>query len=86
MGRRLAKEIHDYIKENAVNLGRLSFIAHSLGGIIVRTSLSYLAKYRDKMHLYISLSSPHLGYMYNSNRIIDAGIWVLKKWSKSKCL
>lgn len=38
------------------------------------------------MHLYISLSSPHLGYMYNSSRVIDAGMWVLKKWSKSKCL
>lgn len=79
-------EITEFIKENSLNIGRLSFIGHSLGGIIIRASLKYLMAFKDKMHLYISLSSPHLGYMYNSNRIIDAGMWVLKKWSKSKCL
>jgi hypothetical protein len=34
----------------------------------------------------MSLSSPHLGYMYNSSKLFDAGMWVLKKWRKSKCL
>lgn len=34
----------------------------------------------------MSLSSPHLGYMYNSNKLFDAGMWFLKKWRKSKCL
>jgi len=24
--------------------------------------------------------------MYNSNKLFDAGMWVLKKWRKSKCL
>ena len=34
----------------------------------------------------MSLSSPHLGYMYNSSKLFDAGMWFLKKWKKSKCL
>jgi len=38
------------------------------------------------MYTYISLSTPHLGYMYTSSTIIDAGIWILKNWRKSKCL
>lgn len=29
------------------------------------------------MYTFFSLSSPHLGYMYNSSKVIDAGIWVL---------
>ena len=27
-----------------------------------------------------------MGYMYNSNKLFDAGMWFLKKWRKSKCL
>lgn len=29
------------------------------------------------MHTFISLSSPHLGYLYNSSSLIDAGIAIL---------
>lgn len=38
------------------------------------------------MFNYMSLSSPHLGYMYNQSTIVDAGMWLLKYWRKSKCL
>lgn len=88
MGVRLAQEVMNFITEWCPNksLGRLSFIGHSMGGLIIRAALPYLENYASKMHMYISLSSPHLGYMYNSSKIIDAGMWFLKKWRKSKCL
>lgn len=35
------------------------------------------------MHLYMSLSTPHLGYVYKQSRIVDAGMWLLKKWKQS---
>ena len=38
------------------------------------------------MFTYISLSSPHLGYMYTSSKLVEAGIWILKNWKKSDCL
>ena len=38
------------------------------------------------MYNFFTLSSAHLGYMYNSSKIIDAGMWFLKTWRKSKCL
>ena len=88
MGVRLAQEVMNFITEWCPNrsLGRLSFIGHSMGGLIIRAALPYLENYASKMHMYISFSSPHLGYMYNSSKIIDAGMWFLKKWRKSKCL
>lgn len=67
-------------------MGKISFIAHSLGGLIVRAALPYLEEHADKMYNYFTLSSPHLGYMYNSSKIVDAGMWLLKTWRKSKCL
>lgn len=68
------------------SLGRISFIAHSLGGIIVRAALPHLEEHKDKFYNYFTLSSPHLGYMYNTSSIVDAGMWFLKTWRKSICL
>lgn len=81
MGVRLAQEVMNFIGEWCPNksLGRLSFIGHSMGGLIIRSALPYLEQYSSRMHLFMSFSSPHLGYMYNSSRIIDAGMWFLKK-------
>jgi hypothetical protein len=64
----------------------LTFIGHSLGGLIIRAALPYLEKFKDKMHGYLSLCSPHLGYMYKSSKIFNAGMWILKKWKKSVAL
>ena len=57
-----------------------------MGGLIVRASLPYLEEFSSRMHVFITLSTPHLGYMYNASKIIDAGIWFLQKWRKSCCL
>ncbi len=88
LGLRLAGEVINYINEwvPGKSLTRLSFIGHSLGGIIIRAALPYLDEYSSKMHLYMTLASPHLGYMYNSSKLVDAGMWFLKKWKKSKSL
>jgi len=68
-------------------LAKVSFIGHSLGGLIIRAALPHLeGELKDKFFTYVSLSSPHMGYMYNSNKLFDAGMWFLKKWRKSKCL
>ena len=57
-----------------------------MGGLIIRAALPHLEEYKDKFYTYISLSSPHLGYMYNSNTLFNAGMWFLKKWRKSVSL
>jgi hypothetical protein len=82
MGMRLSAEIKQYVSDICPGnmLGRVSFIGHSLGGLIIRAALPYLAAFQGKMHLYMSLSTPHLGYMGGSSGLIDVGLWVLKKW------
>ena len=85
MGVRLAKEVINYINEwwPGNILGKISFFGHSLGGIIIRAALPHLSEFKNKMHAFFSLSSPHLGYKYNWNKIIDAGIWLIKKLRNS---
>jgi pimeloyl-ACP methyl ester carboxylesterase len=88
MGIRLAKEVTEYIKEWELEqtLGALSFVGHSLGGVIIRAALPHLRQCKDIMKTLVTLSSPHLGYMYASNSVINAGMWVLTRLSKSRCL
>ncbi len=84
MGNRLAVEIKTFIIENFTVtkgnlLGRLSFIGHSLGGLKIRAALPKLLEYKHKFFIYISLSSPHLGYKVNTSSMVEAGIWILQK-------
>lgn len=80
--------MHQYIRESCPghNLARITFIGHSLGGLIIRAALPYLEKFKDKMHGFLTLCTPHLGYMYKCGKMFNAGMWVLKKWRKSVCL
>jgi pimeloyl-ACP methyl ester carboxylesterase len=88
MGNRLAAEVKNHIIEffPPDSLQRLSFVGHSLGGVIIRAALPRLLDLKDKFHALLTFSSPHLGYKVNTSSVIEAGIWVLQKFKNSNCL
>lgn len=88
MGDRLAKEVRKYVMEFCPGdqLGKLSFIGHSMGGLICRAAFPLLIQFKDKFHTFMTLGSPHLGYMYNSNKLFETGMWFMRKWNKSRSL
>ena len=88
MGKKLATEVKSYIKEwnNGLIFKKISFIGHSIGGVIIRAALPSLEEFKDKFWLYLSLSSPHLGYVFSDSTLIKTGMWVLKRWKGSKSL
>ena len=66
-----------------------------MGGVILRSALQYLEEYKEKFHLFMTLSSPHLGYMYNSNKLVDLGtlkfsikkgMWYLQKFEDNRSI
>lgn len=88
MGKNLAQEIIDYIntKSKMLNIAKISFIGHSLGGIVIRASLFHLRSFKNKMMTFISLSSPHLGCQINNSVLVGFGMTMLKIFKKSKVL
>jgi hypothetical protein len=60
---------------------RLSFIAHSLGGLITREAIGNecMQQYTGVLHTLVTLGSPHLGYLFNHNALVDSAMWVMKK-------
>jgi hypothetical protein len=55
-----------------------------MGGVIIRGALSRLKRYSNLFHTFMTLSSPHVGYLYNSSTLIDAGLWVINNVQKCK--
>lgn len=87
MGIRLSKEIKEFIRTySSILIDKVSFVGHSLGGLIIRASLPHLPELRDKAYSYISLACPHLGCTNNESLLIDAGMWVLCKIKQSQLL
>ncbi|PPD83299.1 hypothetical protein GOBAR_DD19769 [Gossypium barbadense] len=96
MGLRLAHEVIAYVKKKMDKASRsgdlrnikLSFVGHSIGNIIIRAALaeSIMEPYLRFLHTYVSLSGPHLGYLYSSNSLFNSGLWLLKKLKGTQCI
>lgn len=89
MGEKLAEEIVEYIDCYCLQPTKVSFIAHSLGNIIVRTALTMprlLALIKPHLYTYLSLSGPHLGTTYSDSGLVNMGMWVIQKLKKSESL
>jgi hypothetical protein len=38
------------------------------------------------LYTYVSISGPHLGYLYSSNSLFNSGLWLLKKLKGTQCI
>lgn len=86
LGGNLAEEVRKFIEDNSLNqIGSISFIGHSLGGLIIRAALPQLINLSDKFHLFLTLSTPHLGICEGS-KLIRAGIWIMNYVKKADSL
>jgi alpha-beta hydrolase superfamily lysophospholipase len=77
----LAEEVKKHLIEVKEEF-KLSFIGHSMGGLIIRSAIPRLQKYRVNFESYISICSPHLGYLYEPPSLIKMGLWVLSQIQK----
>ena len=85
MGERLAREVRGALLERAPWLaggsrgGRLSFVGHSIGSLIVRCAIKspLLRLFLGRLHCLVSLNSPHLGQMFSRSQIVTGGMWAL---------
>ncbi|PIN05706.1 hypothetical protein CDL12_21762 [Handroanthus impetiginosus] len=65
-----------------------SFVGNSIGNIILRTALTenIMEPYLRYLHTYLSVSGPHLGYLYSSNILFNGGLWLMKKLKGILCV
>lgn len=53
-----------------------------MGGLIARAALKYLQLYKSKFRTFLSLCSPHLGYLYHTSTLVKTSLWVLNQVKK----
>ncbi|CAI2381830.1 unnamed protein product [Moneuplotes crassus] len=83
----LVKEIRKFIKRNYSmdEIGQISFLCHSLGGIVSRAAIPELVEYNNFFYSFVTFGSPHLGIM-NSQKHIKVGIWLTQVFLKIDCI
>ena len=86
LGSNLSKEVKCFLRENSLaHIGNISFIGHSLGGLIIRAALPSLLDYSSKFHLFLTLSTPHLG-IQEASKLVRAGVWIMNYVKKADSL
>ena len=70
MAKDLANEIIFTVKKQP-NISQISFVAHTLGGIVARASLPFLLPFKQKMSTFLSLGTPHLGLGTNAKSLLN---------------
>lgn len=62
-------------EKNDRNQCRVSFIGHSLGSVMIRLALQNpnLSFLRNKLHLFVSLASPHIGNLFSDSQLVSTG-------------
>ncbi|XP_031492207.1 uncharacterized protein LOC116258892 isoform X2 [Nymphaea colorata] len=94
MGERLAEEVARFLKKKmearsgTYKCVKLSFVGHSIGNLILRSAITepVMEPYLKYLHTYMSISGPHLGYLYSSNTLFNSGLWLLKKLKGAHCI
>jgi len=89
MGRRLAQEVDEFVKRNCPRgrASRISFVTHSLGGVIARAAFVEPAfkPYIKYMWTFLSLAVCHTGLLFGT-ALVRGGLAILKMWNKSQAL
>eukprot|EP01062_Namystynia_karyoxenos_P028894 TRINITY_DN21810_c0_g1_i1.p1 TRINITY_DN21810_c0_g1~~TRINITY_DN21810_c0_g1_i1.p1 ORF type:complete len:1089 (+),score=230.94 TRINITY_DN21810_c0_g1_i1:91-3357(+) len=85
LGQLLAAEVHEHIRDEQIRLRRLSFVAHSMGTVVVRAALQQkvLVPYLPLLHTFASLSGPHLGVADADSVRVSGALWFLSTLQKS---
>jgi hypothetical protein len=85
LGNNLANEIVDHINTENVTVDKISFVCHSLGGIIARLAIRHekLSSFKSKFHSFTSFASPHLSLVLHSSSLVGSVLNVLQTAVKS---
>ncbi|KAI8922621.1 putative serine esterase-domain-containing protein [Entophlyctis helioformis] len=88
MASRLASEVSAFINGQKRHIKTISFVCHSLGGIIARCALRKAAfqPLIARLHTFFTLASPHLSLALHQNTIINSVMGIYQTISRSKCI
>ncbi|GMT28945.1 hypothetical protein PFISCL1PPCAC_20242 [Pristionchus fissidentatus] len=87
LGKSLLVEMDEHMCSLRSSVTRVSFIAHSLGGLIVRAAVARpdAAWLHSRLHTLLTLNTPHLGLVY-AKKTSHVGLTLVQWYKRSRCL
>ncbi|EYC03045.1 hypothetical protein Y032_0096g2914 [Ancylostoma ceylanicum] len=87
MAENLLSEVQSYVSRYSEPPMRISFVAHSLGGVIVRAAVcrDEAEWLRPRLHCLLTINSPHLGLAY-VGKGVNLGIQFMQWWKQSRSM
>ncbi|CAB3407415.1 unnamed protein product [Caenorhabditis bovis] len=90
MAHNLLCEIREFVEEYPGSVHRISFVGHSLGGVIVRSAVGVCKEVAmgwliGKLHTLLTINTPHLGLAY-VGRHVHIGMQFVKWWKRSESI
>jgi poly(3-hydroxyalkanoate) synthetase len=58
---------------------KITLVGYSMGGLILRAALPYLEDFKDKLDAFVTLATPHIGYLTTHSKLLTAGMWIASK-------
>ncbi|KAJ3000203.1 hypothetical protein HDV02_000116 [Globomyces sp. JEL0801] len=88
MGHNLAIEVATFIRFCSVRISKISFVAHSLGGLIVRMAIRHdmMSPYRRLFQNFTTIATPHFSSFLHSHLLMSSFLSVYQSFSKSDCI
>jgi hypothetical protein len=86
MGQNLANEILNHIHGHQLYFAKISFICHSLGGLIAKAAVNALqfAELLPRVQNLITFGTPHLSLAMHDHQMINAAMGVYSIFAKTK--
>ena len=87
MAKAVVEEINAYMEclDFKEKTYRIVMIGHSMGGLILRAAANQIS-YQEYLYAYISLGTPHLGYLQGLKLHIRAGLSIFSNLYNNPCL
>ncbi|CAD6190973.1 unnamed protein product [Caenorhabditis auriculariae] len=90
MAHNLLNEVCEFCEEHGNRVKRISFVAHSLGGVIVRSAVGLATAagmpwLLPILHTLMTINTPHLGLAY-VGRHVHWGVQLVQWWKRSRSM
>ncbi|VDM62994.1 unnamed protein product [Angiostrongylus costaricensis] len=88
LAQNLLSEVQSYIARLSEPPARISFVAHSLGGVIVRAAVCRKDAEKwltPRLHSLLTINTPHLGLAY-VGRSVNLGMQLMQWWKHSRSI
>ena len=89
MGSKLANEVVEFAQDIGMDkISRISFVGHSLGGLIIRVAIrnERLQELSNHFHSLITFGTPHLSQALNNHMILGAALRLYQSIYSAACI